>query len=134
MDEGVDLILYFDGGTIGNRICVYDSGLKEEFEYSLHKEYNIGELEYLALHMAIVYYREKYTRKVSVMFVGDSKMVVDQVNGKRVPVGARMIELHSMIWDELYRVGINKGNLRLKWVKRIKNKAGRRLDKKRREE
>jgi len=73
------LKIYFDGGNYKNRVCVYNS-LQNDIVVKAynHKDYTNNELEYKALIEAIRYANKNYPH-AQVTFIGDSRLVINQV-------------------------------------------------------
>lgn len=71
--------IFFDGGVVNNRVCIYDHSTRKHFVKSMIGDKTNNELEYLALIEAIKYARMAYQPTVEIVFKGDSRLVIMQV-------------------------------------------------------
>ena len=114
------LTLYVDGGTKGSVICLVD----DSNGYIVVKKKRIStnnELEYFAVIFGIEYAKKHYLRK-NVTINSDSKLIVNQINGKWNINMDTLLILNKRALRKL------KDNIKIKWIPREKNLAGIHLE------
>ena len=117
--------IYFDGGTALNSTCVFDgkSGFVDIKEYT--GKFTNNQLEYMALYDAIVYADVVYPGLGDVCFVGDSQLVIKQMQGEFAVRQLHLQKLYAMISNEILQRARSPHNRYLfKWVRREFNRAG----------
>ena len=116
--------IYIDGGTRGSRICLVDND-EEIVHVRRTKTGGVptnNELEYLALEFALHYINNRYKGKKVVIY-SDSKLIVNQINGKwRVTT-----ETLKPLYEKCMRKMTN--DIKIKWISRKFNLAGHVLEK-----
>ena len=115
--------IYIDGGTRGSRICLVD-GDKEIIHVrktSLGETPTNNELEYLALEFALHYIANKYRGK-SITVYSDSKLIVNQINGKRRVTTETLVPLYDKCMKKM------TDDIKIKWISRKFNLAGHVLE------
>ena len=116
--------IFIDGGTRGSRICLVD-GEKEIIHVRKTSSGDTptnNELEYLALEYALQYIANNY-RGESVTIYSDSKLVVNQINGKWRITTETLIALYTKCKNKM------SDNIKIKWISRKFNLAGLVLEK-----
>jgi len=112
--------IYCDGGTRGGVICiVHDDKIIVK---KRGVKYTNNELEYLALIYAIEYIRTNQLTNVTIY--SDSKLIVNQVNGKWRVTTEALTKLHEKATTKLSKCC----SVQLCWIRRERNKAGIHLD------
>ena len=123
--------IYFDGGTKNNEICIYDS-TKDEYiiKKMSNKKYTSNELEYCAFIHAIRYVKKSFYNIKELIFVGDSKLVINQVRNTWQMKSMNMKILQEQVKLELEEWGCTRTWIKnhVIWVPREKNYAGHELD------
>jgi ribonuclease HI len=115
------MIIYCDGGTRGNAIClVHDDTIIVKTRGG---ELTNNELEYLALIYTLEYIDTNNLKNVKIY--SDSRLIVRQVNGTYRVTTDNLIKLHRKTLQKMLRCC----GVQIRWVKRDKNKAGRHLEK-----
>ena len=116
--------IYIDGGTRGSRICLVD---KDEEIIHVRKT-RLGEiptnneLEYLALEFALHYIANRYRDKPITIY-SDSKLIVNQINGKWIVTTETLRPLYDKCMRKM------TDDIKIKWVSRRFNLAGHVLEK-----
>jgi ribonuclease HI len=114
------MIIYCDGGTRGNAIClVHDDIIIVK---TRRGEYTNNELEYIALIHTLEYIDSKNLKNVRIY--SDSRLIVNQVNGKYRVTTDNLIALHRETLEKMLRCD----GVQICWVRRNRNKAGRHLE------
>ena len=128
-DKGL-LSIYFDGGTKGCRVCVYDEYTKKKIVKVINGERTNNELEYYALLIALRYYQRVYSGYKNIRFIGDSALIIKQVTGKWNVRNERLIMLYEQVIEELKNMNFTRKCKieKIIWMPRDKNKAGILLD------
>ena len=121
------LDIYFDGGTKGNRVCIARNGSHKIRLIRIRQTNN--QLEYSALIFALrsIFKHSNRNKPVSVNIMGDSRLIIEQMNGKFSVKSENLIDLHDQAVEELK--SIENVNLLFYWVPRDENLAGIELDK-----
>ncbi len=122
------LEIYFDGGTRGNRACVYRDKIAKII--TIHNRQTNNQLEYSALIFALrsIYKYRDSKKALAINVIGDSELVIKQMKGKNEVRSKNLIDLYEQAIEELN--SINNVNLIFYWVPRDENLAGIELDKK----
>jgi len=112
--------IYFDGGIVNNRVCIYDHSTKKHFVKSFNgRNYTNNELEYMALIEAIKYARMQYQATVDVTFKGDSRLIIMQV-WKQWKINHD----HLRALNKQVLILLDKMNHQGLWIDRDRNYAG----------
>lgn len=120
------LDVYFDGGTRGNKICVVRRD-RIMIKHLRTRQTN-NQLEYSALLFAVKTVFKDQKHPIRIRFVGDSKLVINQMNGSNEVRSKKLIDLHQQVVEECKL--IKNSTVIFDWVSRDKNVAGLELDKK----
>ena len=127
IDMGNKAVVYFDGGTKYNLICVVRGDIR--VVKKMKKKMTNNELEWMALLLAIQFMGSRVEGK-DITVYGDSKLIINQMNGKN----KINKEVFAAIKDQCvaeadYSFDKYNNVFRYVWVNRDENKAGIRLDK-----
>ena len=127
---GSTIKIFFDGGTKGNRIAFVDTRINKRIVKVIKGKNTNNELEYYALLLAIRYAQRTYDSYGNLEFIGDSRLIIKQVNGEYKVKNNRLAILHEQVIDELKYMEFKKSDLieKVKWVSREHNLAGLILD------
>lgn len=113
--------IYIDGGTRGSRICLVDKDEDKIIIKTRGGEPTNNELEYLALLYALEYCGNRHNDD-HVEIYSDSKLVVNQINGKWRVTTETLKPLYEKCSIKM------RDNYILKWVSRDYNLAGHVLE------
>lgn len=129
----MDIKIYFDGGSVGNRVCWYDNVAKKYYVKNLIKKCTNNELEYWALILAIKYYKKVYGfgDEFNPIFIGDSQLVVGQVAKGFKCNFNHLKDLQTKVFQELTPLHMNTDTYEqhIMWIGRDSNYAGMHLEK-----
>ncbi len=110
-------ILYIDGGTRHNNICLVDWNKDKTIVKKRPNSPTNNELEYLALHFAMQYGNKHYPED-SIIIYSDSLLVVNQMNYRwRVTT-----ESLRPLFDKCQKIKTDK--IKIRWISRKFNRAG----------
>lgn len=115
------MIVYFDGSTKHNAICIYPMN-KGPITKTISKPATNNELEYMAAINAMLYLQEHHAGARSTI-MGDSKLVVEQLNGNYKLRANNLKELYWTARDLVKSVSCS-----VMHVPRYQNLAGRYLE------
>ncbi len=115
--------IFIDGGTRGSRICLVDGDktIVHVRKTSTGDTPTNNELEYLALEYALRYIDNKYRRK-KIKIYSDSKLIVNQINGKWRVTTESLLPLYKKCKAKM------TDNIKLIWISRNFNLAGHVLE------
>lgn len=109
--------IYVDGGTHKSRICMHDPQKERTIIKTRGKNPSNNELEYLALLYGIQYAKNEYSGK-NVTIYSDSKLIVNQINGKWRITVEPLARLHKKC------INILPKKITVVWISRNINRAG----------
>lgn len=115
------MIIYCDGGTRGNAICLVHGD--KIIVKKRGGELTNNELEYLALIYTLEYIDTNNLKNIKIY--SDSRLIVSQVNGKYRVTTDNLKTLHTKAIKKMLRCC----GVQIRWVRRNRNKAGRHLEK-----
>lgn len=114
------MLIYIDGGTRNNNICLVDRDI------TIIKHRKTGstnnELEYFALLYALGYVRHKYKHE-EITIYSDSMLIVNQINDKWRVTTDKLMPLHNKCSRMITK------KIKIKWCSRKFNLAGHVLEK-----
>ena len=114
--------IYIDGGTRGNRICLYDKSKDKIITKQRGGELTNNELEYLALLYSLEYIANNY-RHDNITIYTDSLLVANQMNGRWRITTDHLIPLHDKCSKKMNE------KIKIVSIRRFKNFAGIYLEK-----
>ncbi len=120
--------IFFDGGSALNSVCVYDDTLGVFNVTKLKSKATNNELEYMALIAAIEYTNDLYKYATYIQLVGDSELIVKQMNGED-RVKASHLKTLFIEAKTLLQYKPKSCVVSIEWVPRAENKAGVELEK-----
>jgi ribonuclease HI len=110
-------ILYIDGGTRHNNICLVDWNKDKTIVKKRPNSPTNNELEYLALHFAMQYGNKHYPED-SIIIYSDSLLVVNQMNY----IWRVTTESLRPLFDKCQKIKTDK--IKIRWISRKFNRAG----------
>jgi ribonuclease HI len=99
----------------GTQVVFQESGLASAKPWSKEASNNVA--EYSAAIRALQWFSENGLEKAPIVFRGDSKLIINQLNGTFKVKAPRIVELHRQAAALLAQFS----NIRLEWVDRSKN-------------
>ena len=129
MKSNVKVDVFFDASPVGNTLCCVDVRKSKPWFKSLKGELTSNDLEWYALLSAAEYIAETYEWS-TINVYGDSKLVVNQMNGKWKINKEGFMIVWEMVDYWLKVCGALNNTVVVDWVPRDKNLAGIALDRK----